>query len=187
MNDIKVLYDAIHKRYKKLLLELANKEDVINKTTSLDDLSTDTQYPSAKSVYSALQNVDDNTIILDGNKWSLASIDGLDTTGLTKAEAIEFLGWTEDEFDTLLPESVDELPKPCIVYFNGYYFPQYKNVESDTLQVSVLMPRYVAADARSSSIVFEELKILAYTSSDPNANGEILYDIYGLLEGQQVL
>lgn len=70
MNDIKVLYDAIHKRYKTLLIELAKKEDVINKITSLNNLSTDTQYPSAKAVYDALQNSDgipvETTIPVDG-------------------------------------------------------------------------------------------------------------------------
>lgn len=40
----------------KLRVDLSSKEDTSNKTTSLSSSSTDTQYPSAKAVYDALQN-----------------------------------------------------------------------------------------------------------------------------------
>lgn len=42
----------------KLRVDLTSKEDVVNKVTSLSSNSTNSQYPSAKAVYDALQNVD---------------------------------------------------------------------------------------------------------------------------------
>lgn len=52
--------------------ELATKEDKANKTTSLSAQSTDTQYPSAKCVWDALQNVSGQLTILeygDAEAW----------------------------------------------------------------------------------------------------------------------
>lgn len=39
--------------------EIEGKEDKANKTTTLSSASTDTQYPSAKAVYDALQNMEE--------------------------------------------------------------------------------------------------------------------------------
>lgn len=41
------------------------KEDTTNKTTSLSSSSTNTQYPSAKAVYDALQSIDDGMDVED--------------------------------------------------------------------------------------------------------------------------
>lgn len=38
-------------------IDISGKEDIANKTTSLSSSSTDAQYPSAKSVYDALQSI----------------------------------------------------------------------------------------------------------------------------------
>ena len=57
-------------------------ENVSNKTTTLSGTSTDTQYPSAKAVWTAVQSVDANASVeaLEGR------VDSLETNSATKTE-----------------------------------------------------------------------------------------------------
>lgn len=58
MNDKKVIYDAIHKKYKDLVNSLTRKEDKSNKVTTLTN--SDTEYASSKAVKDAIVQADWN-------------------------------------------------------------------------------------------------------------------------------
>ena len=70
---------------------------------------------------------DNGILTVDGRHWAMADKDG--SGPYTKAEAMQRLGWTEEQFDAVLSEpSPNELPKPCAVFYYGYFFPKYVTV-----------------------------------------------------------
>lgn len=77
---------------------ISGKEDTANKVTSLSSSSTDTEYPSAKCVYTELQNIPSmpsgtnagDILVWDGSKWEAQSSEGLPS-------AYERVEWIESE------------------------------------------------------------------------------------------
>lgn len=110
MNDIKVLYDAIRKRYKTLLIELAKKEDVVNKITTLNNLSTDTQYPSAKAVYTAIDNIEEGLTGIEKTSNKVTSISDASTdtqypSAAAVYAAIEQMAYADIPVVTTMPSN----------------------------------------------------------------------------------
>lgn len=83
-------------------IDLSDKEDIENKITSLSELSTDTQYPSAKAVYTSLENKVDKTEIKD----MVLSEEAIDFGDITEPEYIAI----QDEIKELT-NSVEENEK----------------------------------------------------------------------------
>ena len=149
-----------------------------NKITSLSAFSTDEQYPSAKAVYDAVQSGGSELKIIDGSMWLMARKDATTTSQLTKAEAMEYLRISEDEFD-LLVDSVgvynfDVLEHFCVVRVGGsFYFPSFK--QPNDFSVTCL---YIPVE-QDDECVIKRVDIVPHYQAG-SSDSDLRYDIYGL-------
>ena len=119
---------------------------------------------------------DNGILTVDGRHWAMADKDG--SGPYTKAEAMQRLGWTEEQFDAVLSEpSPNELPKPCAVFYYGYFFPKYVTVYGTFAGVSVLIPHRL--NDGEATPEFEELRIIIKGGTPNNPT----YTIYGHFKG----
>ena len=106
-SDFQSLSTEVHTLYKELK---ENKEDLANKVTTLDSNSTDTQYPSAKTVYDELVKKSDKTTITTSTET---------TANIALADNTEFIFTEElEELEISLPQNATE-PYICSVVFNS--------------------------------------------------------------------
>ena len=105
----------IHQRIHNILLpkllntELKKKEDTSNKVTSINDLSTDTQYPSAKLLNTELKTKEDVS-----NKTTVISVNSTDNEYPT-AKAVHSIASTKlDKSDAFSKNYNDLTNKPTI-------------------------------------------------------------------------
>ena len=71
---------VVTEKLAELLAEIGGKEDKANKTTALSSASTDTQYPSAKAVFTAISNAGSGKqgVIRQMQTWTQATDKGYD-------------------------------------------------------------------------------------------------------------
>lgn len=114
MNDIKIIYDAIHKKYKDLVNSLTRKEDKSNKISTITD--SDEQYPSAKAVYDAIQTGGGscplNILVTGENLEELQNYGPTIRSGLA-----EYFGVTEGQLQDLMDGKYSGLVGPNNIVF----------------------------------------------------------------------
>ncbi len=116
--------------------------------------------------------------IINGSMWLMARKDAINTNQLTKAEAMEYLHISEDEFD-LLVDSVgvynfDVLEHFCVVRVGGsFYFPSFK--QSNDFSVTCL---YIPVE-QDNECVIRRVDIVPHYQAG-SSDSDLRYDIYGL-------
>ena len=84
--------------------DISNMEVTTNKVTSISSSSTDTQYPSAKCVYDAIDNIHTEANVKDITPANrIINIDLSDTTQFSKES--QTYGWTYNSTYGLCPEN----------------------------------------------------------------------------------
>ena len=147
--------------------DISGKEDASNKTTSLSSSSTDTQYPSAKTVYDSLNNLNTSNIKIAGepltNIWTGATITSQSTLNT-------FINNHIGEIDARLQK--EEIVYGSIyktdssrVYISGTYNKVCESVGSQHPFLNEMILFKLPNDLNSSSTKSIRIKVIYYTTS----------------------